>query len=343
MNRNMAYQATAKYGFERIISNSHVMDSVFRRGLAASRNETPVLITGETGTGKELLARAIHAHSRRHARPFVAVNCAALPHELIESELFGHRKGAFSGAYADSPGLFSAAHQGTLMLDEIGDLAANVQAKLLRVLQNSEVRPVGALESHIVDVRVIAATNRSIQELRNGVLRPDLFFRMSVIVIEMPPLRERLGDIPYLIEFFLERYRSCGESNLRSIEREALDLLTQYSFPGNIRELENFVQSLAATLCRERETINAKDVRCWMHRQGLRQIVFQESHGLPLNLRQLETWAIRTAIQRSNGNKSRAATLLGISRDSLYRKLHEIEDNGQESKVVRISDRCAFN
>lgn len=336
----MAYHAAIEHGFEQIISNSRVMDSVVRRALAASRNNTPVLITGETGTGKELLARAIHTHSRRHARPFVAVNCAALPRELIESELFGHLKGAFTGAHADCRGLFSAAHQGTLMLDEIGELAIEVQAKLLRVLQNSEIRPVGALQGQIVDVRVIAATNRSIQELRNGLLRPDLFFRMSVLVIEMPPLRTRPDDIPCLIEFFLDRYRNCGESNLRSIEKEALDLLTQYSFPGNIRELENLVHSLAATLCRERETIKADDVKHWMRYQGLRRVVFEEPGGLPLNLKQLEIWAIRAAIQRSNGNKSRAAVLLGISRDSLYRKIQEMERNGKKSKIVRISDRC---
>jgi transcriptional regulator with PAS, ATPase and Fis domain len=338
----MATQPAAKYGFERIIGNSTVMDSVFQRALAASRSNTPVLITGETGTGKELLARAIHAYSRRQAHPFIAVNCAALPGELIESELFGYRKGAFTGAYADCRGLFSAAQHGTLMLDEIGDLAANVQAKLLRVLQNSEVRPVGALEGQIVDVRVIAATNRSIQELRNGVLRPDLFFRMSVLVIEMPPLRERLGDVPSLIDFFLERYRGCGENNLHSIEPDALDLLTQYAFPGNIRELENFVHSLAATLCPEQETIKKGDVKCWMRRQGLRQIDLEDAGGLPLNLKQLENWAIQTAIQRSKGIKSRAATLLGISRDSLYRKLHEMDGNIEKSKIVRVSDRMGI-
>jgi len=337
--REMRHQLTAAYGFEQIISNSPCMSAVFQRALAASRSDTPVLITGETGTGKELLARAIHANSRRHKRPFVAVNCAALPHELIESELFGHRKGAFSGAHADHRGLFLAAQHGTLMLDEIGELAADVQAKLLRVLQNSEIRPVGALESQLVDVRVIAATNRRIQELRGGVLRPDLFYRMSVLVIEMPPLRKRPGDIPRLIEHFLVRYHNCGDGNLCGIEPEALELLTRHSFPGNIRELENFVHSLAATLGRERKIIKAEDVKSWMRRQGLQRIVSEEIQGLPLDLRVLESWAIQTAIQRSNGNKSRAAALLCISRDSLYRKLQEMEGSGKDKKVVRISDK----
>jgi DNA-binding NtrC family response regulator len=336
--QEMRRQFSAAYGFEQIVSSSPLMNSVFQRALAASRSDTPVLITGETGTGKELLARAIHANSRRHEHPFVAINCAALPRELVESELFGHLRGAFSGAHTNHRGLFSAAHHGTLMLDEIGELAADVQAKLLRVLQNSEVRPVGALESHQVDVRVIAATNRRIQDLRNGVLRQDLFFRMSVLVIEMPPLRERAGDIPQLIEYFLARYRRSGESNLSGIEPEALEMLGRYSFPGNIRELENFAHSMAATLGEERKSIKPEDVKRWMRRQGLQGIVSEEIQGLPLNLSQLETWAIQTAIERSGGNKSRAASLLGISRDSLYRKLQEIEENRDDAKIVRISD-----
>jgi DNA-binding NtrC family response regulator len=317
------------YGFEQIISNSPRMNPVFQRARAASRSDTPILITGETGTGKELLARAIHANSRRHNRPFVAVNCAAIPHELIESELFGHRKGSFSGAHADHCGLFFAAHHGTLMLDEIGELAASVQAKLLRVLQNNEVRPVGALKGQLVDVRVIAATNRSIPELRNGVLRQDLFYRMSVLVIEIPLLRERQEDIPHLIEYFLSRFRSSVECRLCNIEPAALELLMHHSFPGNIRELENFVRSMAATVGYERETINVEDVRGWMRRQGLWQVVLEETAGLPLDLKQLENWAISAALTRSKGNKSRAAALLGISRDSLYRKLHEIDQHRQ--------------
>jgi transcriptional regulator with PAS, ATPase and Fis domain len=337
----MAHPAAAEMGFEQIISDSPVMKCVCQRALAASRNDTPVLIIGETGTGKELLAKAIHANSRRHKRPFVGVNCAALPHELIENELFGHSRGAFSGAHADHRGLFLAAHTGTLMLDEIGELAADVQAKLLRVLQNREVRPVGALESQPVDVRLIAATNRRIQELRNGVLRPDLFFRMSVLVIEVPPLRARPGDIPCLIEYFLARLRNrmdCNQCNLCAIDPEALDLLTRYPFPGNIRELENLLSSLAATLDRERKTIVAEDVKRWMRHQGLQQVVLEGTGDLPLNLKELETWAIQTAIQRCKGNKSRASGLLGISRDSLYRKLQEIDHAGKKGGVVRISD-----
>jgi DNA-binding NtrC family response regulator len=337
--REMSRQLGAADDFEQIISDSPRMRLVLQRALAASRSDTPVLITGETGTGKELLARSIHANSRRHERPFVAVNCAALPRDLIESELFGHCKGAFTGAHANYPGLFAAANHGTLLLDEVGELAADVQAKLLRVLQNREIRPVGALESRLVDVRVIAATNRRIQDLRLGALRADLFYRLSVLVIELPPLRERPGDILSLIEYFLARYRGEGESSLSNIELEALQLLSRYSFPGNIRELENFVHSMAATLGHEQKSIKAEDVRRWMRRQGLQRAISEEIHGLPLDLRQLESWAIREAIQCSKGNKSRAASLLGISRDSLYRKLQEMEASREDKKVVRVSDK----
>lgn len=328
---------SAAYGFDHIVSNSPRMRPVFERALAASRSDTPVLITGETGTGKELLARAIHANGRRRNRAFVPVNCAALPRDLVESELFGHRRGAFSGAHADHPGLFAAAHRGTLLLDEIGELPVETQAKLLRALQNGEIRSVGGLESRSVDVRVIAATNRSIQELRAGALRQDLFFRLSVLVIEVPPLRARPDDLPRLIDHFLARYRCCGAARLCRIEADALDLLVRYPFPGNVRELENLVQSLCATLPPDRPAIRAEDVRAWLRRQGVEATASSEADGGPLNLEELQRSAIRSAIDRAGGNKSRAAQLLGISRDTLYRKL--LESEPVKGEVVRLSDR----
>jgi two-component system response regulator HydG len=319
---------TTAYGFDQIVSHSARMRPVFERAVAASHSDTPVLIVGETGTGKELLARAIHANSRRRDRPFVAVNCAALPHDLVESELFGHRRGAFSGAHADHQGLFVAAHRGTLLLDEVGELPAEAQAKLLRVLQDGEVRPVGGLESRRVDVRMIAATNRSLRELRAGALRQDLFFRLSVLVIEAPPLRERADDIPRLVHHFLARYRDSGGPQLAGFTPDALDVLTQYSYPGNVRELENLVQDLCTTLPPDRTEIRAADVLGWLHRQGARSVPGAAPvppAGVELNLRELEAWALRRALVQARGNKSRAAQLLGISRDSLYRKLHEAE------------------
>ncbi len=315
-----------RYGFERVISRSTRMRAVFDRANAASRSDTPVLIVGETGTGKELIARAIHANSRRSKRPFVPINCAALPRDLVESEIFGHRRGAFSGAFADHAGLFVAAHGGSLFLDEIGELPLDIQAKLLRVLQDGEVRPVGGLESRRVDVRIIAASNRSFTVMRDSRMRPDLFFRLSVLVIEIPPLRERRDDLPLLIAHFLGAMRDRGVRHLEGIDPQALDLLADYAFPGNIRELENMLEGLAVVLPPDRATIRAEDIRAWLRSRGA-PVGDRTSDAtrVPLNLDDLEKWAIGEALRQAHGNKSRAAQMLGISRDTLYRKLHELD------------------
>ncbi|HXK08847.1 MAG TPA: sigma-54 dependent transcriptional regulator, partial [Vicinamibacteria bacterium] len=235
------------YSLDRIVSRSARMRPVFERARAASRTDTPVLVTGETGTGKELIAHALHASGRRASRPFVPLNCAALPRDLVESELFGHRRGAFSGAQADHAGLFVAAHGGTLFLDEIGELPLEAQAKLLRVLQDGDVRPVGGLESRKVDVRIIAATNRPLSALAGGVLRQDLFFRLSVLVIDIPPLRERLDDLPLLAAHFLARLRERGLSRVAAMDGAALDTLSAHRFPGNVRELESMLEGISLT------------------------------------------------------------------------------------------------
>jgi DNA-binding NtrC family response regulator len=310
------------YGFDRILSRSASMRGVFERARAASRSDTPTLIVGETGTGKELIARAIHANGRRARKPFVPLNCAALPRDLVESELFGHRRGAFSGAQSDHPGLFVSAHTGTLFLDEIGDLPAEAQAKLLRVLQDGEVRPIGGLDSRKVDVRIIAASNRSLAALGGGAMRSDLFFRLSVLVIDLPPLRERAGDLPLLIAFFLARIRERGIARVESIDAPALELLMSYSFPGNVRELENMLEGISITLPPERTAIRLEDVRAWLRRRP--QPSPPTAPQAPLRLHDLELWAISEALKQSRGNKRQAAQLLGISRDTLYRKLHEL-------------------
>ncbi len=311
------------YGFERIVSHSSRMRPVFERARVASRSDTPTLIVGETGTGKELIARAIHANGRRAQRPFVPLNCAALPRDLVESELFGHRRGAFSGAQSDHPGLFLSAHRGTLFLDEIAELPAEAQAKLLRVLQDGEVRPVGGLESRKVDVRIIAASNRSLAAMGSGALRQDLFFRLSVLVIELPPLRERGDDLPLLVALFLARIRERGTARVDGIEAPALELLARYSFPGNVRELENMLEGLSLTLPPGRETIRAQHVREWLRHRGHAEPA-ASVRGPSLRLAELEAWAVTEALRQSHGNKRRAAELLGISRDTLYRKLHEM-------------------
>jgi len=309
---------------DQIVGSSQKMRAVLEWANAASASTAPVLILGETGTGKELLARAIHTNGLRRTRPFVPVNCAALPDDLVESELFGHRRGAFSGAHTDHPGLFTFAHRGTLMLDEIGELPGIAQAKLLRVLQSGEIRPVGGLENRTVDVRIIAVTNRGLEDVRAGALRQDLFYRLSVIVIEVPPLRERREDIPLLFEHFLARYQHLGAAALCNVEPGALDQLLEYPFPGNVRELENLAQFLCAMLPPHQETVRAQDVAGW-----LRQQRFHASSDVPgcgsLNLYDLEAWAVRTAVERAGGRKSRAAAMLGVSRQRLDRRLQEMK------------------
>ena len=316
---NLRHHVDDLCGLDRIVSRSPRMRPVFERARAAARSDTPVLVAGETGTGKELVARAIHAGGRRVSKAFVALNCAALPRELVESELFGHRRGAFSGADRDFPGLFAGAHGGTLFLDEIGELSVEVQAKLLRVLQDGEIRPVGGLESRRVDVRIIAATNRSLTELRDGRLRPDLFFRLSVLLIEVPPLRERRDDVPHLVAHFLARLRARSVSTVEGIDADALELLAGYPFPGNVRELENLLEALSVTLPPQHRSIRADDVRAWLRRR--RVCPTSAPVHTHLKLDELEGWAIDEALRLSHGNKSQAALLLGISRDTLYRKL----------------------
>lgn len=311
---------------DQIVSTSAAMRRVVAWAKTVSDSSTPVLIIGETGTGKEMLARLIHTSGPRRHRPFVPVNCGALPNDLIESELFGHRRGAFSGAIADHPGLFVSAQRGTLLLDEIGELPAGAQAKLLRVLQGGEVRPVGGVEHRAVDVRIIAATNRSLGALHAGALRRDLFYRLSVVVIEIPPLRERRDDLVPLFEHFLARHRRPGAAPLSQVEPEALASLVGYPFPGNIRELENLAQFLCTMLPRDRQTVRVRDVEGWVRRQRAAGVSEAPSDG-SVNLRSLEKWAVRTAIDRTGGNKSRAAAMLGISRDALHRKLRLLESS----------------
>jgi transcriptional regulator with PAS, ATPase and Fis domain len=223
----------------------------------------------------------------------------------------------------DHPGLFVAAHRGTLFLDEIGDLPLEAQAKLLRVLQDGEVRPVGSLESTHVDVRIIAASNKSLAAMGAGAMRQDLFFRLSVLVIEMPPLRERRDDLPLLVAHFLARIRERGVARPESVDPHAFELMLHYPFPGNVRELENMLEGVSLTLPPDRTTIRAEDLKSWLRHRG-RSAAPPISTGPSLRLHDLEIWAIGEALKQTHGNKRRAALLLGISRDTLYRKLEEM-------------------
>jgi transcriptional regulator with PAS, ATPase and Fis domain len=295
------------------------MREVFERIRAVAGVESPVLIIGETGTGKELVARAIHGLSPRAKRPFIPVNCTALPKELLESELFGHKKGAYTGAHMDSKGLFRTAEGGTILLDEVGDMPVEGQAKLLRTLQEKTIRPIGEMHEIPVDVRVITATNQPTAALlESGRLRPDLYYRLSVVTIEVPPLRERVSDIPLLAQHFIQQFNLKYQRGVEGIERAALDCLMAYAWPGNVRELEHVIEGLFA-LRDLKKAITNDDLPATLKQAPRATVV--EAAGEVHSLAESEKVAIIRALQATEGNKSRAAEMLGISRDRLYRKI----------------------
>ncbi len=313
-----------KYSFDTIVGRSKKMEPVFEHILAARKNKATVLIVGESGTGKELIARAIHYNGPSAEGPFVPVNCAALPESLIESELFGHNKGAFTGATRDSVGLFRSAHGGTILLDEVLDMPLDTQAKLLRVLQERTVRPVGGLSEIPIDVRVIAATNREPTEaLERGRLRKDLFYRLSVITIYAPPLRERREDIRPLIDHFTVRCAKTYGFRIGAVPQPVIDVLNRYSWPGNVRELENLVEQWFAMGRKEKVTLAdlPKDIiaqaETSVHEEA------RATHPDIIPLREAESAMVQRALEAADQNKSKAAHLLGISRKKLYKLLDE--------------------
>jgi transcriptional regulator with PAS, ATPase and Fis domain len=306
---------------ETIIGVSESMRRVLRLVEKIAPTETTVLITGESGTGKEKVAHFLHLQSGRASRPFIAVNAAAIPEGLIESELFGHVRGAFTDARDRKRGYFEMAEGGTLFLDEIAETSPMVQVKLLRVLQEREVRPVGADFALRVDIRIVTATNRDLrQAMAAGRFREDLFYRVNVFPIHIPPLRERQDDIPFLANYFLEM--TCERSGrvFRGFSESALALLVNYTWPGNVRELENAVER-AATLA-DGPWITPRDLPSEVSGHGLPLLT--EGHAPPLpdnfTLEQVEAWYIRRILDREKGNQTRAAQALGISRSTLWRK-----------------------
>lgn len=314
----------SKSGFEDIVAISKKMRGVIDKAHAASASDIPVLIVGETGTGKEVLARAIHRGSQRNNKPFIPVNCGALPKDLIESELFGYKKGSFTGALYDHNGLFVSARGGTLFLDEISEMPKDAQVKLLRVLQDGRVRALGDTREVEVDVRIISASNRPVEELKGKHLREDLYYRISTLTILIPPLRERQEDIPLLVERFIRKYGEKYECRLR-IEKKALDLLQDYPFYGNVRELENLIEGIIATVGKKRETLTAQNIKSLL-RERKTEKNFEPTKGNIINastlsLEHLEKFAIEQALRIAKGNKTRGAEILGISRDSLYKKM----------------------
>jgi two-component system, NtrC family, response regulator HydG len=321
-----------KFGYEGIIGNSPAMHEVFNRLRQVAPTEARVLITGDNGTGKELVARAIHFNSKRREGPLVAVNCGALSGGVLDSELFGHVKGAFTGALKDHAGKFEAADGGTLFLDEVGEMPLETQVKLLRVIENKEVTPVGSNTPRKVNVRIISATNKDLlAQVEKGKFREDLFFRLKVVEIHLPPLRERQGDIPLLASSFMAEFAKQYDKPLKGIDREAMDHLIAYSWPGNVRQLRNSIEEMVVLAMDE--TLSAKDVPANLRTDGGEQKGPRPSRGTPkqsganalvgMTMAQIEREAIRHTLAANEGNRERTAKMLGIGERTLYRKLKE--------------------
>lgn len=314
-----------EYSFHQILGKSKAIQAVFDLIRRVANSPTNVLITGESGTGKELVAKAIHYNSDRRDAPFVPVNCAAIPEQLLESELFGHMRGSFTDAKMDKRGLFEEAQRGTVFLDEISELPLMLQAKILRVIQEKEIRRVGATKPTSVDVRIIAATNLNLNdEVKAKRFREDLYYRLNVIELKLPPLRERREDIPLLVDAFLKK---CGEARgkaMKGVSESALAMLIDYGWPGNVRELENVIER-AVTLSLG-EKISPDDLPPAV--QGARgdRRVLDEAAEKTLPLQEIEKEYIKKILEKMGGNKYQAAHALGIDRKTLYRKLGEIEE-----------------
>ena len=321
-NRRLKEELGRKYQWDNIVGRSHAMQQIFGTILRVAPSRATVLLAGESGVGKDLIARAIHFHSPRKDRPFVKINCTALPENLMESELFGYERGAFTGANVSKPGKFEQADTGTVMLDEIGDVPASIQVKLLRVLQEREIERLGSNKTLRVDVRVIAATNRDLRAaLEDGTFREDLYYRLNVVPIEIPPLRQRPEDIAFLAEHFVERLSPETGGRVHGITQAAIDKLLTYHWPGNVRELENVIERSIVMALGDR--LDAGDIRLDMN---LRQRHVPGELALPegMSLDTFEQELIKNALKKADGNKSHAARLLGLTRNALRYRLTQM-------------------
>ncbi|MBI3090124.1 MAG: sigma-54-dependent Fis family transcriptional regulator [Candidatus Tectomicrobia bacterium] len=316
-NTLLRQEVHRKYHFDQIIGKSKPMLEIFELIKTLSNNTSNVMIYGDSGTGKELVAKAIHYNSTRRDRPFVPINCTAIPEGLLESELFGHVRGSFTGAVTTKKGLFERASDGTLFLDEIGDMGVGLQGKLLRVLQDKMIRPVGSTTAIHVNTRIIAATNKNLEEeIKAKRFREDLFYRLNVIPIQLPPLREHPEDIPLLVEHFLTKFSKEMGSHVQGIARDALNKLVRYSWPGNVRELENVIER--AFVLTKNIILQVDDI--YLPGKSDAEESMEEVMQRHPSLEELERVYIKRILRETNGRKEMAANILGIDRRTLYRK-----------------------
>jgi len=324
-NATLRSKMSADYELENIIGKSRPMKELVDMMSMVAPSEATVLITGESGTGKELIAKSIHHNSRRKDRPLVVVNCAALTETLLESELFGHEKGAFTGADRRREGRFKQADKGTIFLDEVGETSAAMQAKLLRVIQEREIQRIGGEETLSVDVRILAATNLNLEEeVKEGKFREDLFYRLNVVTLRLPPLRERPDDIPLLAHHFMEKYAKKNNKQLKGFSPLAMDMLLKYAWPGNVRELENVIER--AVILLPDEHVTEKELPTTVTESYAKESDWAlppppVAANRPLN--EIEKEAILATLEDSGGNKSETARRLGINRKTLHKKLKE--------------------
>lgn len=314
-NLTLRQRLEDRYHFENIITKSPKMQRLIELIKIVGKSNATVLITGESGTGKELVARAIQSQSSRHNKPFITISCAALPESLLESELFGHEKGSFTGAYTQKKGKFEFANGGTIFLDEIGEMSANIQVHLLRVLEEKEFTRVGGNEPIRVDVRVISATNKDLRKaIEKQEFREDLYYRLNVVNIELPPLRERKEDVPLLAEHFLNKFAADNRKEVTGFSPDAMEFLLGYDWPGNVRELENAI---------ERAVILAKDSIITVADLPQENLSLVRLASTGKNLKEVEKNHVLNVLRKAGGNYSEAARILGISRMTLYNKAKE--------------------
>ncbi len=311
-------QSRGRYEFSNMISKNHRMQEIFDLVETISDCDVSVLIQGESGTGKELIAHSIHDNSRRHDKPFIVLNCGAISESILESELFGHVKGAFSGAYRDNQGRFETAHGGTLLLDEIGDISLNMQVKLLRVLQTGRFERVGSNSTTEVDVRIIAATNKNLsEEIQRGSFREDLFYRLNVVPVFMPPLRERKEDIPLLVKQFINMFNKKNNRNIKDVSINAMCLLMGYDWPGNIRELKNIIE--CSLVCAKINIIEPSAIPLFKNNNG--HCPAKQDENRKKTAPSSEKQRILFALKGCMGNKTAASEILNIDRTTLWRKI----------------------